>query len=345
MKILYGINTNGQGHINRSRTIMKQLIADGHEIHIVFEGPKPPKYAYSLGRSFTWINSFELVYEEHQLTFFKTLGKSMLNSLYLPKIVLSLRRRLSREKFDLVITDFAPLVSYVGMLSEVPLISIDHQHSIRSNLALTIPGYSINHLVMDWTLGITAPSAEHYISIDYVKTLRNERIWTLYPLLWKDEFDDVDIYKGDSYIIYVKRLREKYLRKVLKDFPDENFIVYGYDKEEKIENVHLKPTSRSGFLTDFASSKGVIANAGFSVTWEAILVDKPLHVIPIENQFEQQTNAYRLERQKLATASNSISEEGLSNFFSKSPSYFKTSEYVGKPVTEFTNYLYKIMEW
>jgi len=198
---------------------------------------------------------------------------------------------------------------------------------------------------MDWTLGITAPSAEHYISIDYVKTLRNERIWTLYPLLWKDEFDDVDIYKGDSYIIYVKRLREKYLRKVLKDFPDENFIVYGYNKEEKIENVHLKPTSRSGFLTDFASSKGVIANAGFSVTWEAILVDKPLHVIPIENQFEQQTNAYRLERQKLATASNSISEEGLSNFFSKSPSYFKTSEYVGKPVTEFTNYLYKIMEW
>ena len=343
MKILYGINTNGQGHINRSRTIMKQLIEEGHDIHIVFDGPKPPRYAYAMAKTYTWINGFELVYQEHQLTFFSTISKSFMNSRYIARIVIDLVRRLKREKFDLVISDFAPLVSYVGMISEVPLLSLDHQHSVRSNLSLTIPGYSLNHFIMDLTLKVTVPIADHYIAIDYVKELRNERIWTIYPLLWKEEFDDHDIYSGDHYVIYVKRLREKYLRRVLKNFPDDNFIVYGYNKSEKIGNVELKPTSRSGFLMDFTSSKGIISNAGFSVTWEAILADKPLHVIPIKNQFEQATNAYRLEKLKLATTSEEFSVGALQNFLGKPDGYFKTAEYKGTPVSDFTRYLYSVM--
>ncbi|NHJ31862.1 MAG: hypothetical protein FK732_03275, partial [Asgard group archaeon] len=38
MKLLYGINTNGQGHINRSRIFISELIADGHEVHVFLSG-------------------------------------------------------------------------------------------------------------------------------------------------------------------------------------------------------------------------------------------------------------------------------------------------------------------
>ncbi|MHA1558122.1 MAG: glycosyltransferase family protein, partial [Candidatus Heimdallarchaeota archaeon] len=38
MKVLYGINTNGQGHINRSRVFVNELMNDGHEVQVLFSG-------------------------------------------------------------------------------------------------------------------------------------------------------------------------------------------------------------------------------------------------------------------------------------------------------------------
>ena len=48
MKVLYGMSSNGQGHINRSRIFIQQLIKDGHEVHILLAGKRPPQYAYEV---------------------------------------------------------------------------------------------------------------------------------------------------------------------------------------------------------------------------------------------------------------------------------------------------------
>ena len=67
MKLLYGINTNGQGHINRSRIFISELIADGHEVHVFLSGKQPPKYAYELAdRVFFKTGPFD-IYQDNKV--------------------------------------------------------------------------------------------------------------------------------------------------------------------------------------------------------------------------------------------------------------------------------------
>ena len=41
MKILYGIQTTGNGHISRSREVVRELKKLGHEVQVLFSGSKP----------------------------------------------------------------------------------------------------------------------------------------------------------------------------------------------------------------------------------------------------------------------------------------------------------------
>ena len=76
MKVLYGINTNGQGHINRSSVVISQLIKDGHEVHVLLSGKKPPIYAFDL--------SPNVFYRPGPIDFYKDnkvlIGKSVMSN-------------------------------------------------------------------------------------------------------------------------------------------------------------------------------------------------------------------------------------------------------------------------
>ena len=78
--------------------------------------------------------------------------------------------------------------------------------------------------------------------------------------------------------------------------PQEQFFVYGFNKDEQHGNVTLKSFSETGFIKDFASAKAVIANGGFSFLSESVYLQKPILSVPIKNQFEQFVNASYIEK-------------------------------------------------
>jgi len=61
--------------------------------------------------------------------------------------------------------------------------------------------------------------------------------------------------------------------------------------------------SSDDFLTSLASSNGVLCGAGFETPSEALFLGKPLLVVPMKGQFEQQCNAAALAQMGVTTMS------------------------------------------
>ena len=58
----------------------------------------------------------------------------------------------------------------------------------------------------------------------------------------------------------------------------------------------MYPINEDNFLDLLSSSDGVITNAGFTTTSEALFLKKPLFVIPMKGQIEQIYNSVSLEK-------------------------------------------------
>ena len=58
--------------------------------------------------------------------------------------------------------------------------------------------------------------------------------------------------------------------KLLRSFSREQFIVYGYDRNDQDGSLVYKHFSKDGFLEDLASCKAVMATAGFTLMTESL---------------------------------------------------------------------------
>ncbi len=318
MKVLYGINTNGQGHINRSRVFIKELMKDGHEVQVLFSGKKPPKYAYDIAPvAFYRLGPIDM-YKDNKVDVSKTLqvnlgamGKLTRNRRDLLDIVNS-------EEYDVIFTDFEPTSSVVGKILKKPVVCIDHQHSIFHPANEEAPAKHVLKSGMKFAIRIMLPYYSHCFSIDFVNEIKVVDNHSLYPLIWKSEFNNLKITYEKHNLVYLARYDKNEIIKVLTAFPDETFYVYGFNIDEKINNIIFKKTSRDGFLQDLISCRSVIGNAGFNLGWEASIAKKNIWMIPHSNNFEQLSNAYRLKKINRAFVTDSLTKNEMRYFLTKS---------------------------
>ena len=109
--------------------------------------------------------------------------------------------------------------------------------------------------------------------------------------------------------------------KILKSFPREKFLAYGYDRHGRDGNVVYKPFSREGFLEDFAACKAVMATAGFTLMTEAFYLRKPYLALPMRGQFEQELNAHWLAKLNNGINLRRIRSEAVGNFLYLVPDF------------------------
>jgi uncharacterized protein (TIGR00661 family) len=83
----------------------------------------------------------------------------------------------------------------------------------------------------------------------------------------------------------------------LKKIPHIQWQVFSKHSKKayKIFNVSVSPINSQLFLDSMASSAGVLTNAGFGTTSEALFLKKKLMVIPMKKQYEQHCNAAMLK--------------------------------------------------
>ena len=296
MKILYAIQTTGNGHLARAQNIIPR-IKEVAELEIITSGPK---------------NDFLL--EEKPIkhftgvTFFYTDNGSVnwLKTIFLNNYFKFFKEVLSCpvKKYDLIINDFEPVSAWSARFNNIKCFELTNQYSM--SLSSVPKPKSYNKLIL-WAIKYIIPSKLGY---GYHYKKYTDRIF--FPII-RDKIRNLRLTTSDEIIVYLPTYSPSNLIKIINKLTvKKRWTIFSLDakKKEKIFGVNVEPLSEDIFLKKFASCYGIVCAGGFATTSEAIFLGKPMIVVPVEGQIEQQFNAAAL-KQEGVTVIDKFSDENI----------------------------------
>ncbi len=289
MKILYGIQGTGNGHLTRAIEILPYLQKHA-DVDVLISGeqydlplPFEPKYrmkglyfvfgkngGIDLIKTFKKINSFRLLKEIRQFPI---------------------------EKYDLVISDFEPVSCWSAYLKNVKCIGLSNQSAtLHPNAPIPKSFDPLGKLILEYYAPVTEEYGFHFESL-------SNKIFT--PIIRK-EVRNLKISSKGHFTVYLPAYDDEKILKHLSKFTKIKFDVFSKHNKKPITNgkIQIRPINGKSFLESMASSEGVICNAGFGTTSEALFLGKKLMVIPMKNQYEQQCNAAMLKSMGVSVMKN-----------------------------------------
>lgn len=278
MRILYGVQATGNGHITRARTMAKQLQHSKLHVDYLFSGRDRNKLFnmepfgnYRCYRGLTFATS------KGKLRYLET----WLNN-HLPAFVRDVYC-LDLSSYDLVLTDFEPITAWAAKLRKKPSIAIGHQYAFLHNVPK-----SGNNLLTRFIMRVFAPAdiclGVHWHHFDH----------TILPPLVEPPKHHIS-FDAKKILVYLPFDDTEEVVRWLVKFPDYTFHIYcEYPQAKTLGHLCLHPYSRENFQLDLAGCSGVISNAGFGLSSEALQYGKKILVKPLQGQMEQLSNAQAL---------------------------------------------------
>lgn len=318
-KIVYGFSGEGSGHSSRTREMAAHLVRQGHTVRLASydRGYRNLKDDFDVLE----IEGLRIASEDNKVSRVRTFIDNLQR---LPKGHRTLQRfrAVLFDDFqpDVVITDFEPMSAYLATYYDRPLISLDNQHRMRYMKYRCPPGMRAERRITKTIIRAMVPRPDVALAITFFfGEVKNDRTF-LFPPIVRSEVRDSQPAAGDHILVYLTSGFDSCLE-VLKRFPRESFRVYGYDRDERDGVLHYRPFSREGFLDDLATSKAVIATAGFTLISEALYLHKPYLALPMRGQFEQQLNAFQLQQLGYGRSLDEATEEAVGDFLYRLPDY------------------------
>lgn len=298
MKILYGVQGTGNGHIARSRAMALAFAKVGAEVDFLFSGREPTAYFsmeafgnYQTRRGLTFIS------HHGKIDPFKTAVQAR------PRQFLRDIRELDLSGYDVVINDFEPVSAWAARQQKVPCIGISHQNSFRYPIPASERGL-LDRLLMRYFAPCDQQIGLHWHHFDQpllppVVHLNATHLETEHL-----QSSSSDVGSTESQVlVYLPFEDLTEIITLLQALKPQTFVCYHPEQQvqERQGNVLLKPLSHQHFMHDLRQCDAVISNAGFELPSEALALGKKLLVKPLAGQFEQQNNANTLVRLGLAS--------------------------------------------
>lgn len=280
MRILYGVQGTGHGHISRARVLLPKLreVADvdvlisGYNFHLDLDGEIKYK---ARGLSLTYDNKGSV----------DLLGTAL--NLKPARFIQDVQSAPVNE-YDFVVNDFEPVTAWAAQAAGIPCVGISHQVSF---LSANVPRPRRKSLVAEGVMKhfapVTSAVGSHYLRYDsFIEPpIIRKQIKALNPTL------------GSHITVYLPAFKSELLCSEFNKVKQVEWHVFSPDckKEYQIGNTTIKPVGKDTFLESFESCLGVVSSTGFETTSESMFLGKKLLTIPIRNQYEQLSNAAALE--------------------------------------------------
>ena len=286
MKILYGIQLTGNGHITRSSQLIKSLIENGFDVDVITSGNnsqldipfKVKKHFEGLSMyygskgSIDWIQTFK---QSNVKQFSKDIKYDV-------------------SGYDIVISDFEPISAWSAKKHRITSIGFGNQYSFKSN---NLPRPSNKDKIAETFL-------KRFAKCDYNIALSYE-IYDdfMYKPLINENLIDKEVNDNDFYLIYLPSLPVDTILNELDGFKDYNWKIYSPNIkiDSTKDNIELRKPNKDEFTNDLLNCSGIITASGFSTTSEALILNKKLWSIPIKGQYEQLCNAISLRKMGVLT--------------------------------------------
>ncbi len=280
MKILYGVQTTGNGHIVRSREMIEALRGRGHDVHTVLSGGKDKTlFNQAFFEPSAVFQGLSFVVRKGRLCYFQTARRLNIPRFY--KDIVSFKAK----DFDLVITDYEPITARIARRNKIPSIGIGHLYAFAHSVP--VPGSRPFALqVMNRFAPVDYPLGLHWHHF-------NQSI--LPPTIPSAVRSNAAKAIQDKILVYLPFEDRRDIRETLAPLTRSEFFIYA-DIDTSVDENHLqwRPFSRAGFLRDLRESSGVICNGGFSLISEALHLGKKVLAKPVEGQIEQEANVQAL---------------------------------------------------
>ena len=285
MKVLYAIQTTGNGHLSRAKEFIPYL-ERRFQVDVVLSGPK---LGLSLDRP--------IKHHYQGLTLFHTQkggihwGKTIFKNNILQFIIDLFRAPV--HQYDLVINDYEPITAWGCKLHGVLCFGLSNQFSLwQKKFPDSKKKWTRKLSYIRFFAPVKYGYGLHYKAFDnniYHPIIRS-KIRHLVPTL------------GGGIVVYLPAHPLEEIIKVISTIEGTQFKIFSKDiiAFSASNNYSLHPINETAFISALAAADGVITNAGFTTTAESVFLNKPLMVVPMRGQVEQQYNAYTLKKMGVA---------------------------------------------
>lgn len=298
LRILYGVQATGQGHITRARSLGPALIDRRAEIDFLFSGrPKEQLFDMEEFGDFEVRRGLTLHFNDGGINAYKTIMKNNLRE-WVRDV-----KGLDLEKYDLVVTDYEPVAAWAAKLRGKPSIGIGNQYAFNHDIPMKgftkLTLAAVRHFAPAKThLGIHWNDFGHQI---------------IPPMLPLPDTTKETIPK--KIVVYLYFENQEKLAKILRGFPDYQFFIYSPDFKAPSDdgNLLFRPSSAK-FMDDVENCEGVICGAGFQLPTEVIHLGKKLLVKAMKGQPEQSSNVLALQNLGLGMAMKNLNRESIAEW-------------------------------
>lgn len=336
-KLVFGVCGVGIGHAMRMKVLLKEL-EKRHDILILASN-----FPYEFLRKYFKnkvinIGGLELAFKENRIINYRTLllniGKISLNNY---KKLKEAREKIRKFNPNVFFSDMETFVCLVAKEMNKPLVSIGNQHyTIYGDFKVRKKDY-VDYLKARGIIKTLVPSPDYSVItfFEEVKLKEDNKRFLTQPIV-REEILKAKPTTKDYVFVYQSTTNYNKLIEILGDI-NMQFIVYGYDLSKTQGNLTFKRFDDSKeFLNDLKNCKAVIANAGFTLISESLILGKPILAIPIKKHFEQKLNALYVKEKGYGEYYEDINTTNIRKFLSNLTKYkkYKTSQKNNKKIVE-----------
>lgn len=318
MKVLYGVQGTGNGHITRARAMSEELARLGIEVDFIFSGRDQKDYFdMACFGNYRTFHGLSFVAKNGKVSFLATYRNAQLIRLLKDIYTLDL------SSYDLVLTDFEPITAWAAKRQGKLCIGVGHQYAFHYDIP-KYTGDAIGTWVMSWFAPVSRGLGVHWHHFDQP---------ILPPII--QHADSQSGAMDDQVLVYLPFENSEDVMEWLEGVPNYTFRMHCKDIEPgKYGNVEVFPFSREGFQKNLHECQSVLCNAGFELNSEALHMGRRIMVKPLHGQVEQLSNVVALEHLGFAKATYQLSSQVISSWLDDAKVVRVTFPNVAKGIAE-----------
>lgn len=305
MRILYGVQGTGNGHITRALAMAKAF-AETPQVqvdYLISGRARNELFGVETLGDYQWRPGLSFATRDGRISILDTISHNPWWQFWHDV------NHLDLSGYDLVISDFEPVSAWAAKRQHVPCVGLGRQYCFY-HAHRQLPVNSLQRAMIKQFAPCDLALGTHWQQVSPT---------TLPPLIEPKHYAD-QVEKG-RYLVYLPFQPLADIKALLARFSDYQFDVYHPNTTHCVtENAVYYAPSRDGFKQAFSKAEGIISNAGFGTSSEALAAGKKLLVKPLKGQFEQQANAHYLASAGLATVAQSLSPSVIAGWLHSSTS-------------------------
>ncbi len=304
MKILYGVQGTGNGHISRARMLARHFRDSDIDVTWLFSGrPRDGFFDMDIFGDFLYRRGLTFHSENGGVSYAKTVVKN--NPFQFISDVFSL----DTTAYDLVITDFEPVTAWAAKRQRSRVIGLGHQYAFGHSIPRA-GGNIIANTIIKIFAPSTVPLGLHWHHFGHA---------ILPPIIdteVKAQTTDNDkSQQREKIVVYLPFENQARVQQLLTPITQHDFIIYSPElSDQQHGHIALRKTSLKGFKQDLATAQGVICNSGFELISECLALGLPVLTKPQHGQMEQLSNAEALRTLGFATTVNDLSTAAIEHW-------------------------------